>query len=323
MKKSILTTISCFMISISVYSEEKKGKNSDNLNAIPLFKYDYLSLDSRTIHSPGAGLVLQTEDLMFVGLYTRHSFEKPVLYNYLNDYHTIDSLFDGKINRHQYLGIFKSESDMPVKGGLKTFQAGAVYGYEIIKGKELSFVLGLGLAVGDFGIDFSNGNPLPVIPIPLIRMKSGCQWFKSSFDFLTTPNLNFTIGPKSQIRITGDIRMEQFRDNRDILYEFALYYRFFPATHNMGDFAGVAIGIKNDNYGAFDLRNSFKSSLRSEEDTDESIEIHYNAVFARIDITLLKITAGYAFSGRELYREEIKRSTGNGYIVSVEGLYQF
>ncbi|MBC8485645.1 MAG: hypothetical protein ISS28_00585 [Candidatus Cloacimonetes bacterium] len=48
-----------------------------------------------------------------------------------------------------------------------------------------------------------------------------------------------------------------------------------------------------------------------------------NAVFGMIDLSLLKITGGYAFQGIELYREEDTRDMGDGYFLSIEGMYQF
>jgi len=87
----------------------------------------------------------------------------------------------------------------------------------------------------------------------------------------------------------------------------------------MGDLAGIALGIKNDNYGAFKL-GEYDRNLVEE---DESIEIHYNALFGELDLTLLKITGGYAFNGRELYREEDTGNLGDGYFLSIQGMYQF
>ncbi|HDP80660.1 MAG TPA: hypothetical protein ENN21_07445 [Spirochaetes bacterium] len=115
--------------------------------------------------------------------------------------------------------------------------------------------------------------------------------------------------------------MEQFRDSRDILFEFSLAYRFFPKTHSMGDFAGVSAGVKNDNYGAFNLHDNKR--ILNFNGKDESLEVHYYALFGRIDLSLLKITGGYAFGGRELYQEEDTRDLGEGWFITVEGLYQF
>lgn len=319
-KHLVLMVILCTAVT-NAFAGESVAKGEDEVNFIPLIKYDYLSLDSQSIHSPGGGFVVKSEDVMFVGLYLRHSVQEPLEYGYPMIYHTIDMLLDGKAGRHQYLGIFKSESDQPVYGGLNTFQAAAVYGYELVQGKAFSFVLGGGIAVSDFGIDLPSGKPLPVLPVPLIRMKYQSGWLDATFDFLTTPNLNLTLGPRSRFRLTGDLRMEQFRETRDLLFEIALGYRFFPHDHPMGDFAGVSAGIKNENYGAFNLHKNY--GVINLDGHDDALEVHYYAAFARIDISVLKITGGYAFGGRELYREEKTRDIGEGYFVSVEALYQF
>ncbi|HPQ52805.1 MAG TPA: hypothetical protein PK253_06100 [Spirochaetota bacterium] len=315
MKKQIIMLFAFLLVTAASFAEENDRRREDEWNVIPLFQYNYLSLDSQVIHSPGAGLVVKSEEVLFVGVYSRHSIEEPLNYEYPDVYHTIDMLLDGKKKRHQYIGIFKSESNRPVSGGLHTFQAAMVYGYEIVSSGNASFVLGGGIAVSDFGIEFSNGSNCPVIPVPLVRAKYSSQWIAADFDFLTTPNLNVVIGPESHFRIIGDFRMEQFRDGRDVLFEVALAYRFFSAAHPMGDFAGISLGIRNDNYGAFNLSDDIGE--------EESLEIHYYALFGRIDLTLLKITAGYAVGGRELYREEDTRDLGDGYFISVEGLYQF
>ncbi len=316
MKKGLLISlIFVFLLTIPLIAQNE----NDGTHYIPLLKYDFLSLDSQNIHSPGAGLVIQSDEVLFVGLYTRHSFKEPLLFNYPEVYHSIDILYDAQKNRHQYLGIFKSESDQPVYGGLKTFQTAVAYGYELIHRQNYSLVLGGGLAVSDFGIELSNGKPWPLIPVPLIRMKYSSKRIETKFEFLTTPNIDLTIGPQSQFRFIGECRMDQFRDIRDLIFECSLAYRFFPVDHPMGDFAGISVGVKNDNYGAFDLGDYEVVYLEK----DESIEIHYNAVFGTIDFTLLKITGGYAFNGRELYREVDTRDIGEGYFLSIECMYQF
>nr|HPJ35832.1 hypothetical protein [Spirochaetota bacterium] len=176
MRKNILILFTVLSLAAGAVAAENKGAEDEGIKVIPLIRYDYLSLDSRSIKSPGAGIVVNSEDVMFIGTYTRHSFGDPLLYGYPEVYHTIDTLLDGKAGRHQYLGIFKSESDKPVSGGLHTFQAAAVYGYEIIAGNNLSLVLGGGLAVSDFGIERSDGEPWPVIPVPLVRMNYNSEW---------------------------------------------------------------------------------------------------------------------------------------------------
>jgi hypothetical protein len=318
MKKNLWISL-IILLTLTMPLVAQNGNEDKGFNYIPLVKYDNLSLDSQKIHSPGIGLVIMSENIMFVGFYTQHLFDKKLLYNYPDKYHSIDILIDASKDRHQYLGIFKSESDQPVYGGLKTFQIALGYGYELIRNKNLSLVLGGGVAISDFGIEVSDGKPLPVIPVPLIRAKYESQFIKTKFEFLTGPNFDLTIGPQSQFRFVNECRLDQFRDIRDLIFESTLNYRFFPIDHQMGDFAGIAVGIKNDNYGAFDLGEHNKNY----PEDDETFETHYNSVFGVLDLTLLKIIAGYAFNGRELYREEDTEDTGEGYFLSIEGMFQF
>lgn len=239
---------------------------------------------------------------MAVGLYTYHSLEKTPSDSYPTVYHSIEFVLDGHKDRHTYLAIFKSESDKPVYGGLNTFQSAAVYGYQLSDSPRLSLVLGAGLAVSDFGIEGANGKPWPLLPVPLIRMNYSSEWMEVSFEFLTGPNLCFTIAPVRRIRFTGGFRMDQFRDIHDLIFENALHYRFFPTDHPMGDLAGVLIGFKNDMY-TFDLAGE-----------DEALEIQYYALFGAIDLTLLNISGGYTFT---------EGNEENGLYLSLQGMYRF
>ena len=192
-----------------------------------------------------------------------------------------------------------------------TFEAALVYGFELHEQDNLKVIFGGGLAVGDFGIELSNGDIWPVIPVPVLRVNYESPVVNVAFDFITSPNLQFTVGPERTLRLKGDIRMDQFRDSRDLIYEVALTYRLHSKEPAGDDYGGVSLGVKNDNYGAFNLGRS----------RDESLEIHYNALFAEIDLTLLKVTGGYAFNGRELYGEETKHDLGDGYFMSVQITY--
>jgi len=314
--KLYLTLVLVILIIMPVFAQE----NTENgVNYIPLIKFDFLSTDAQKIKSPGTGLVIKSEETLFVGLYTHHSISNDLNFDYPQKYHSIDILWETKQNRHQYLGILKSDSDEPVFGGLHTFQAAAAYGYELINNDNFSFVLGGGIAVSDFGIEFSNGKTCPTIPVPLIRANFDNGFIKTKFEFLTGPNFDLTIGADRQFRLINELRLDQFRDSRDLLFESSLNYRFFSSEHAMGDFAGIALGIKNDNYGEFNLGDQESESAEDEA----SFETHYNSVFGEIDLTLLKISGGYAFNGRELYRGEIKKDIGKGYFISIEGMYQF
>ncbi len=282
---------------------------SPRLQVIPLAQYQLLSLESQTVHSPGAGVIAVSENLFLIGLYSQHFFSQDLGFDYPDTYHSIELMADGRNARHRYLGFFKSESDRPVVGGLRTFQAAAAYGYEVVQQPGFSLVLGGGLAVSDFGIETADGNPWPLLPVPLIRAAWESRLLSANLDFITGPNLGLTLAPQSRLRATLDARLDKLRDERDLFFEGALVYRFFDSDHPMGDLAGVAVGMKSD---------AFEFALEAE---DESLELHYYALFGTVDLALLKLTGGYAFDSRVRYRERTTESAGDGWFISVSALY--
>jgi len=310
--------IICFcLLAIYAMTAYAENQNEDNLQAVqvvPLVQYENLTLSSQSIRSSSAGVLINSTDVQFVGLYTQHVFEEPLDYDFPRLYHTIDTLLEMIHGRNQYIGIFKSESDQPVSGGINTYQVAAVYGHEMIHEPNISFVLGGGIALGNFGVKTSDGKNWPLIPVPLVRVNYHTDMLEAKFEFLTSPNLSFTLAPKNRLRLTGDFRMDQFRDSRDLIFEVALAYRLYSDQAEMGDFAGLSIGFKNGNYGAFKLGHKGE---------DESLEVHYKSLFVAIDVSVLKITAGYAFDGRTLYRETEKKDVGEGSYISVQGMYPF
>ena len=81
------------------------------LQVIPLARYQLLSLESQTVHSPGAGVVVVGESLVLVGVYSRHLFEQDLEFGSPDTFHSIPLMADGQRDRHRYLGFFKSESE--------------------------------------------------------------------------------------------------------------------------------------------------------------------------------------------------------------------
>lgn len=308
--------LSCLLLiySMAAFAQNQNETDSNAVQIVPLVQYENLSLTSQSVQSASGGLLINGSDFMLVGLYTKHVLKEPLRYGFPRRYHTMEALLDGRKGRHQYLGIFQSESDQPVSGGINTFQAGVVYGYEMIQKRNLSLVSGGGLAVGNFGIKTSDGKNWPLIPVPLIRLNYHSNWLHGKFEFLTSPNLSFTLAPAGRVRFMGDLRMNQLRDARDIVFECALAYRPYSSRGEQGDFVGLSVGTKNHNYGAFNLGNKGQK---------ESLEVHYYSLFAALDVSLLKISTGYAFGGRSLYRETQKQKMGEGLYVSVQGMYPF
>jgi hypothetical protein len=210
------------------------------------------------------------------------------------------------------LVIFKSASDNPISGGLSTIQSGAGWGYEVVRKPNLSLILGAALCVGDFGITLPNGEPLPIMPLPLVRFNVNTRWFTSSFDFLSGPNLEISIAPKERIRFTADMRMDYYRSINDLIYECTLWYRLFNENHYLGDFARIGIGIKNES-------NSFViTGLSSGNSID--FEFQYNTLFAVLDLSIINIQGGWIFDSRYMIDGKITDRPGRGFYVSVQGI---
>jgi len=307
----LIATANSFALETDVQTSQNEDTSSFFL--LP-FGYDFLRLGDQNIHLPaiGGGYMSGERNIPFdevehrifgIAMYRPIQFSEAPLSGMDKLIHQIDFLADWRIKRHQLLLVFKSAADKPVFGGLNTFQAGMGWGYEVIRKQHVSLILGAALGISDFGI------PSPVLPLPLVRFGIDTQWFTSSFDFLTGPNLEFTITPNGRIRLTGDMRMDHYRNINDLVCEFILWYRLFDAEHQYGDIAGIGLGFKNDSVDFFLSDDSI------------SFELQHSSVFAAADLSLLRIEAGWIFESRYLIDGIKTGSPGRGFYLSIQGIF--
>jgi hypothetical protein len=324
----VINRVSIFAVlalacTLPVVSAQEKENSARDLYFLPMASYDYMRLNDHEVHSPaiGFGIMKGEQNTPFtevgkrfftVAMYQPVFFQNETASGYPRTFHQIDFIFDGRNERHQFLGIFKSASDKPLAGGLQTYQAGAGWGYEVIRRPGLSLILGAVLGVSDFGLDLPDGSPWPLLPLPLIRFGLDTRFLTISFDFLTGPNLSFTLGPRSRIRFTGDMRMDYYRSVEDLICEYTLWYRFFPPEHKMGDFAGIGVGFKND---SLDFAIS--------GDRDKNLELQHTGIFAVLDLTVLKLTGTYILDSRLLVDGAQRDKWKMGFCLSVQTLYRF
>jgi hypothetical protein len=301
------------------FAEDRDGKEVKDYSIIPIATYEFISVDDQQYHVPGGGMVFMKGDqdppveeernsLMIAAFYKSYLLQE-YQDGYPNLYHHITAMAEGKIKRHQLLGIFRSPSDKPVYGGLQTFQAAFGYGYELVRNNSLSLTLGAAIGISEFEI--GDDITVPVFPFPLIRFGFTSRWINISFDFLTNPALDIVIAPENRIRMNGSFQMVYYRDIQDLSFDCTLWYRFFTKEHAMGDFAGVGIGIKNSG-------EDFKLSEK-----DKTYEMGYYSVFGIIDLSFLEFSGGYIFSSRERYGNNAAQSLGNGYFIRAQLAWQF
>lgn len=299
--KISLCLLTCMLMFISLSADY----DPDKLNFLPLSQYSFLEYGQQSVNSTSLGFAAIGPTQTIVAMYSQHNFSKKPLYNISKKYHSIEILYDKVNNSKQYLAILKSESDSPF-AELNTFQVAFAYGYRILDHNNLSVIFGAGIGISDFGVEFDEGKPLPAIPVPLIRMKYNSDLLSAKFDFLTGPNLDICLFPNHKIKLITECRLDQFRDARDVFFNSSLCWRPFSKDSKLGDFAGIKAGICNEGLG-FDLKND-----------NGMFELQYYSLFTEIDLSLLKITAGKHFNGKERYYEEIFVDMKSGYHFSAQ-----
>ena len=259
------------------------------LQIVPLARYDMLATPDVTVHAPSAGVLLAAPATIFVGTYGIESVES-------RRFHAAELLVDHASRRARYVGAFSTRSDEPVTGGWNTVQAAAVAGYQLAHGDRGSFTLGGGLAVGDFGITTSQGAVWPLLPVPFIAASYTGEFFSASFDFITGPNVNLLVGREDALHVVADARMDQFRDLRDLVFDAALMFRM------------LGLGVANTTY-SYDRAGS-----------PETQEVGAWTAFARVDITLASLTAGYVIDSWTRRDDTTSNFAGGGFYLAVEAM---
>ncbi len=287
------------------------GSATDSETTAALLQTDTLSLDEQEIQSSGAGFAANGEDWSLTGVVTQHRFNHALALDFPQTYQSVDVMLDVKDGRYQYLGAIKQDVDQASSDRISAYQFGAALGYQTVHEERLSVVLGGGLVMGDLEMGSPVGDSWKAMVVPLLRVNYTGEQIESKFEFLTSPNLSFTLFPNERVRLSGDFRMEKMRDERDLLFELSVQYRLFDAESPLGDFAGISLGVKNDQVGEFAV---------GPQDDGETLEIHYRSLFATLDLSILKVTIGYAFDGRALYREDNEHDIGDGAFFSLQGV---
>jgi len=297
------------ILSTKIYAQDAEK----NWSLTPILNYEYLSFQEQRVHSPGEGVMVtkgDTNPLLIAGVYKQY-FVQEDQDGYPDMYHNINVMVDKKFNRHLFLGLVVSESDKPFYGGWRSFIAGPAYGYEFIRNENLALTLGIGLGIGDFGIELPNGENLYAMPIPVIRFNVDTAYLDLFFEYLKKPVLTVTMLPDYRVRLVNTFTINQFRNMRDFLFDTRLMYHFFSNESKFGDFASAGIGIKNGAFG-FPLAEEAKS-----------YEVVYHSVYGMVDLSFLQIQSGYLFNGITIYDLERVQDIGDGFFLNIVAAWQF
>jgi hypothetical protein len=304
--------------SVVLFAEER----SKSWNLMTMAGYEFLSFDDQKIHAPGEGIMFTMGDMdppvseprnsfVIMGM-AKQFFLQESQNGYADVYHSMSVMAEKRIGRHSIIALAVSETDKPFYGGLRSFIAGAGYGYEFIRKENMSLLLGIDAALMDSGIDLPNGDPFPVMVLPRILFHAETSWLDFSLEFLNQPQIGVTLFPHAKLRLINAVVVPMsFRDERDLVFDTMLMYRFFSEESRMGDFAGVGIGFKNSGFG---------STLAEK---DKTYDILYHSVYGKVDLSFLQITGGYLFNGVESYDSDRRKDIGGGFYADVMLGWQF
>jgi hypothetical protein len=303
----ILVSFLCFA------DDEAKGSFTQ---ITPLASYEYLHLEEQQFHSPGEELSFMRIEgqslFLFQASAKQYFLEQENMAGYEGPYHSGTLMLLQKTGAHQFIAFFDTSSSEPVYGGLRTFRAGIGCQYELIHTERSSLTIGGILAIIDLGVEFDDGKIWPLYPVPSVQYEFKSQFFSASASLPIPPELRFTVLPENKIRLSTTVSfMMKFRDARDIFFDCALWYRFFDADSELGDFAGFGVGTKNSGL-SFDFGEKNKS-----------YELQYYSLYGILDLSLVQISGGYCFRGKEIFDSSNSRTLGNGYFVSVSASLNF
>jgi hypothetical protein len=295
-------------------------ENESGLSIVPMVNYEFVSLENRQYHSSGGGLTVlngdwdisisEKYDTLMIGAFYKSYILSDFMPDYSKIYHDIAFIVERRIDTHLIQGIFRTNSDEPVYGGIHTTYSSIGYGYELIRKENVNFTLGLALGTSDFDIILPNGFSWPLFPSPIIRFGLNTSIINLSIDW---PELTITLAPEYRFQMTGAVRLDfyGFNDVNDLTFNSILWYRLFSKYSKLGDFAGVGLGIKND---GIDFALGEKG---------KKYDINNYSIFGILDASFIKISSGYIFYNRVLYDKSHTSNDNRGFFVKVELLYKF
>lgn len=273
---------------------------------VPMARYEQYALEGQDIYRPTVGLEIASPD--------RESYQVTAAYSLhrLGDgkaepevFHVVDLAASRKSGRHQVLGLFLSESDEPVAGGLETFQAGAGYTYDAIRGERQTLSLGAGLAVGGLGLELPDGTDVRILPVPLVQYRLKTDFVDIALSCLAGPDLAVSGPRRGRLRLDGFVGFRRLREARDVDFDIAASYRFFAPDDRGGDFAGVSAGIRN-------------ASWHFQPAKGLARDMTCYTPYLGLDLSFVRITGGAALAGRERLGASARRSLGGGSFLAVQ-----
>ena len=158
--------------------------------------------------------------------------------------------------KDSFVGMLASSGEVPFSH-IKTVTGALLYTHQFIKTEHLTFTLGGGLVVGDFGINIK-GYDLYFFALPVFNFSYSNNIFTTSISLMGPPSVSLTLFPKAMFRVKASAGLAGFKSIRDLTFDCALVY--YPLTFtdgSMKEVLTISAGVMNK-HASYVLKNNTK-----------------------------------------------------------------
>ena len=211
------------------------------------------------------------------------------------------------MEKNNITAMIASNSEIPFSS-IQSVTGALFYTRQLVKKEQISFILGGGIVVGDFGFKIKDF-PIYVIAIPMFSFNYNNKIFSSTISMLGLPSLQFTLFPKSIVRVNGSCGIAGFSSVRDLTFDCALVYYPFINT-DIGEAVSVSAGVMNKSAGTMLLDKT-------------KIKYQYYSAYGEINASLVTVRCGYNFDGKTYINSQETGDMYKGLFASVQAMYMF
>lgn len=211
--------------------------------------------------------------------------------------------------KDSFVGMLASSGEVPFSH-IKTVTGALLYTHQFIKSEHVTFTLGGGLVVGDFGINI-NGFDLYFFALPVFNFSYSNKIFSTSISLMGPPSVSLTLFPKAMFRLKASAGIAGFKSIRDLTFDCALvYYPLFFINESMKEVVTISAGVMNK-HASYILKNNTKYSLQ------------YYSVYGEINASIVTVRCGYNFDGRKYINSKPAGEMYKGLFASLSAIYMF
>ena len=211
--------------------------------------------------------------------------------------------------KDSFVGMLASSGEVPFSH-IKTVTGALLYTHQFLKTEHLTFTLGGGLVVGDFGINIK-GYDLYFFALPVFNFSYSNKIFSTTLSLMGPPSVSLTLFPKAMFRLKASAGIAGFKSIRDLTFDCALvYYPLAFTDGSMKEVLTISAGVMNK-HASYILKNNTKYSLQ------------YYSVYGEINASIVTVRCGYNFDGRKYINSKPAGEMYKGLFASLSAIYMF